>query len=181
MERAFLENLKVGDTPLGKELIDTILAEHERGVTAAKEPFADYETIKSQLSNAQKTIKGFESQDIDDIRQSAKDWEDKYNKAIRDHKEQMDNLTFQNALDKAITGAKGRNAKAITAMLDVDSLKASKNQAADIEAALKTMQEEHGYLFNSETPPPYSGGAGTGGSMNQSQLDAFRAAAGLSK
>ena len=62
MERKFLENFKVGDQPLPKEIIDAIMAENGRDIEAAKKPFADYDTIKQQLSAAQETIKTFESQ-----------------------------------------------------------------------------------------------------------------------
>ena len=162
MKREFLQNFKVGDQPLTKEIIDAIMEEHGRGVEAAKRPFADYETIKNQLAEAQNTIKGFEGQDIDGIRRSAKDWEDKYNQAIADHKKQMDDLAFDGILKDAISAAKGKSDKAIRALLDVDTLKASKNQANDIKAALEALQKDSSYLFGDDqgTPPPYSTGTG---------------------
>ena len=50
MKREFLENLKIGDQPLSKEAIDAIMAENGRDIEAAKKPYADYESIKQQLS-----------------------------------------------------------------------------------------------------------------------------------
>ena len=71
-------------------------------------------------------------------------------------------MAFDHALEAAITGANGRNAKAIRALLDVDTLKSSKNQEADIKAALEAVQKDNGYLFDDgSTPPPYAGGTGT--------------------
>ena len=49
MKREFLENLKIGDQALSKDLIDTIMAENGRDIESAKKPFADYEAIKEQL------------------------------------------------------------------------------------------------------------------------------------
>lgn len=49
------------------------------------------------------------------------------------------------------------------ALLDVDALRASKNQETDIRAALEALEKDNGYLFESETPPPYSNGTGTNG------------------
>ena len=91
MKRDFLKNFKVGDQPLTDEIVDAIMAENGRDIEAAKKPFADYDTIKNQLAEAQKTIKGFQDQgaDIEAVRKSAKDWEDKYNKAIADHNQKM--------------------------------------------------------------------------------------------
>lgn len=164
MKREFLQNLKVNDQPLPKEVIDAIMAENDRDIEAAKRPFADYDTLKSQLEEAQKTIKGFESQDIEGVRRSAREWEDKYNQAIKDHEAKLADMAFDQALDGAITAAKGRNAKAIKALLDVEALKGSKNQEADIKAALEGLQKDSGYLFGTEeTPPPYAPGTGTGG------------------
>ena len=48
-------------------------------------------------------------------------------------------------------------------MLDVDTLKGSKNQEADIKAALESLKKDSGYLFDDgQIPPPYAGGTGTG-------------------
>lgn len=52
MKREFLQNLKVGDQALPKEVIDAIMAENGRDIEDAKKPFADYETIKTQLGEA---------------------------------------------------------------------------------------------------------------------------------
>ena len=163
MKREFLQNFKVGDQPLPKEVIDAIMAENGRDIEAAKKPFADYDTLKSQLEEAQKTIQGFKDQDIEGVRKSAQDWEEKYNQAIKDHEARLADMAFDQALEGAITAAKGKNAKAIKALLDVDTLKASKNQEADIKAALEGLQKDSGYLFGSdEVPPAYAAGTGTG-------------------
>lgn len=163
MKREFLQNFKVGDQALPKDVIDAIMAENGRDIESAKKPFADYDTIKNQLEEAQKTIKGFESQDIEGVRKSAKEWEDKYNQAINEHKAQLADMEFDGILKDAITAAKGKSDKAIRALLDVDALKASKNQAVDIKAALDALQKESGYLFGDDqgAPPPYAGGTGT--------------------
>lgn len=166
MKREFLQNFKVNDQPLTKEIIDAIMAENGRDVEAAKAPFADYDTIKNQLSEAQKTIKGFQNQgaDIEAVRKSAKEWEDKYNQAVADHNQKLADMAFDKQMETAITAAKGRNAKAIRALLDVDTLKSSKNQEADIKTALEGVKKENGYLFDDGgTPPPYAPGAGAGG------------------
>lgn len=162
MKTEFLQNLKVSDQALPKEIIDAILAENGRDIEAAKKPFADYETIKNQLATAQETIKGFESQDIDGIKQAAKDWEKKYNDALAAHQQEMADREFDGVLKDAILAAKGRSDKAIRALLDVDTLKASKNQAVDIKTALETLKKDNGFLFESDQnpPPPYSFNSG---------------------
>lgn len=181
MKTEFLQNLKVGDQPLTKEVIDAIMAENGRDIEAAKKPYADYDHIKQQLDEAQKTIKGFQDQDIEGVRKSAQEWEEKYNQAVKDHEAKLADMAFDRKLEDAITGAKGRNAKAIKALLDVDTLKTSKNQDADIKAAMDALQKDSGYLFGEEgNPPPYSDGTGTGAYQSGGDSSAtLRAAMGL--
>ena len=64
MKTEFLQNFKVGDQPLTKEIIDAILAENGRDIEAAKKPFADYESIKEQLQTAKDGLKAFEGVDV---------------------------------------------------------------------------------------------------------------------
>ena len=72
MKREFLENLKIGDQALSKELIDTIMAENGRDIESAKKPFADYEAIKEQLKTAQDGLKAFEGVDVKDLQDKIK-------------------------------------------------------------------------------------------------------------
>ena len=66
---------------------------------------------------------------------------------------------FNDLLKESIATAKGKNAKAITALLDIDALKASKNQKEDIAAALKTLTEaeDSKMLFGSAEQPKPAG------------------------
>lgn len=181
MKREFLENLKIGDAPLSKEAIDAIMAENGRDIEAAKKPYADYDSIKQQLTTATEGLKAFESVDIKDLQGQITVLQGKLDTQKAEHEAQLANLAFESVLKDAITAAKGRNAKAIQALLDVDALKASKDQTADIKAALDKLKEDSGYLFESEeTPPPYAPGTGTNGAGgNLTGGDALRAAFGL--
>lgn len=161
MKREFLLNFKVGDQPLTKEIIDEIMAENGRDIQKAKAGFADYDQLKQDLETANQKVKDLEAQDPDGLRRQAQEWEEKYNTAVEDHKKELEAIEFQRTLDTAISGAKGRNAKAITALLDVDTLKNSETQADAINAALEELKKSSGYLFDDgAAPPPYSAGAG---------------------
>ena len=163
MKREFLQNIKVGDQPLPKEVIDSILNEHSRSIGTLK---AEKENLETQLQTAKDGLKAFEGVDVKDLQgQITKLQQDLADKDAA-HQTELANMAFDRALEGAITAAKGRNPKAIKALLDVDTLKASKNQEADIKAALEGLQKESGYLFDDgNTPPNFSSGAGTGGSV----------------
>ncbi len=125
MKREFLQNLKVGDQPLSKEVIDAIMEENGKDI------------------------------------ESLKHWQEKYNQAVSQHQEQLKAVTFQNALHQAIAQAKGRNEKAITALLDVEALQVREDQPNAIAQALEALKKDSGYLFDeTQTPPPYARGTG---------------------
>lgn len=160
MKREFLQNLKVGEEALPKEVIDAIMAENGRDITAAKEaavkPYADYDAIKKERDD----LKAQQGDGIVDGK-TAQQWKADYDKAVADHKSELDGIKFQSVLDGAITAAKGKSAKAITALLDVEALRGSEDQQKAINAALEDIKKENGYLFDDGgTPPPYAGGTG---------------------
>ena len=50
-------------------------------------------------------------------------------------------------MENAIKAAGGRNTKAVMALLDLEALKASKNQKEDISSALENVKKENGYVW----------------------------------
>ena len=161
MKREFLQNFKIGEQALSKEVIDAILDENSRDIDAAKSKFADYDDLKTQLAEANTTIEGFKDMDIDAVRREANDWKTKAEEAEKAAAAKIADMAFDHMLSGAVSAAKGKNAKAISALLDLDTLKSSKNQEADIKAALEALKKDNGYLFDEEgTPPPYAGGTG---------------------
>lgn len=175
MKREFLQNFKIGDQTLPKEAIDAILDENSRDIDAAKAKFSDYDTIKQQLADANKAIDEFKAMDIDGVKKVADDWKKKFEQSEAEHARKLADMEFDRLLDSAITGAKGRNAKALRGLLDIDTLKQSKNQSEDIKAALAELKKSDGYLFeDAVTPPPYAGGTGkspVGGAVTQEAFD----------
>ena len=156
MKREFLQNLKVGEAPLPKEVIDAIMEENGKDINAAKQaaikPFADYEAIMEEnkqlkAQQAETTVEG----------KNALAWKEAYDRAVADHQKAV----FQSDLNAAILGAGGRNVKAITALLDTEALRTSENPQLAMECALKELKAQEGYLFGIPTPPPYARGTGT--------------------
>ena len=86
--------------------------------------------------------------DIQQLRQSAQQWEQKYNAARLD-----------GAVSMAIAKARGRNQKAITALLDLQALQQAEDLSAAAQQAVETVKADCGYLF--ETVPGYAPGTGS--------------------
>lgn len=113
------------------------------------------DAANGQLQTAQEGLKAFEGVDVNALQGKIAELQGKLT-------EQASGFAFDGLLNSAITGAKGKSAKAIRALLDIDTLKASKNQEADVKAALESLKTESGFLFDAaETPPPYAAGTGT--------------------
>lgn len=165
-EKEFAENYKT-------------VAEHSKVVSARDGYKTQLEAAQNALQNALKDLKDV---DVGELKGKISTLTNELNTQKTNYEQQLADLEFGNILDGAIAGMKGREAKAVKAMLDIDALKASKNQAADIKTALEELKEKSGYLFeDEETPPPYA--AGTGGSSlstkYSSQEAAIRSAMGL--
>ena len=142
MKREFLQSLQVGDSPLPKEIIDAIMAENGRDIEAVKSRYADYEALKEQLAQGESR------------------WQEKYDQIVETHRKELEETVFGHNLEQAILAAKGRNSKAITALLDIDGIKASENQTQALEEALAQLKKDCDYLFQTQTPPPYARGTG---------------------
>lgn len=107
----------------------------------------ELKTVQVQLAEAGKTIEGFKALDVDGIKKAADEWKAKAEQAEKDAAAQVAAVKFDALLDNAILAHKGRSTKAIKALLDLDALKTSQNQEADLQAALDGLAKESGYLF----------------------------------
>jgi len=98
--------------------------------------------------------------DIHEAKESAKAWQERYEKAQEEFDRKLDDVRFDAQLGQAITAARGRNATAIRALLDVQALKAGKDPKL-VEEALDQLKKTDSYLFQQEEAAPiFSIGAG---------------------
>lgn len=181
MKREFLKAIE----GLTDEAIDKIMAENGKDIEATKGKYADYDDIKAQLTDASKTIDGFKALDVDGIKKAATEWESKAKQAEIDAAAKIADMQFDSMLAGTVSAVKGKNTKAIRALLDVDTLKTSKNQEADIKAALEGLKADNAYLFDDGQQLPPLGAPGAGGTpINPNtkytpEINSIRAAAGL--
>lgn len=165
---------------LTQEQINFVMAENGKGLKALQTEnaalVAERDTWKDRAETAEKTLKGFEGKDFDEITRERDEWKRKHDEAIETHKKEQEDREFNSHLDAAISKAKGKNTKAIRALLDIDSLRASRNLEQDIGSALDAMREENGWLFEDNGGAPYfvdpngNGGSGTASKITK---DAF--------
>ena len=98
MKTEFLQNFKVGDQALPKEIIDEILAENGRDIEAAKKPFVDYQSIKEQLEEAKKALKAFEGVDASQLQAKIKELQGQLTSKDKEWQEKLDGMAFEGKL-----------------------------------------------------------------------------------
>ena len=140
-------------------------------LTADYAPKADLEAANTAKSEAEAALAAandkYKDVDIDALRADAEKYKAEAAQARKD-------------ADERVAAVQWRSAKAIRALLDVDTLKGSDKQDEAITAALAALQKDSGYLFESgETPPPYAAGTGSTALHGADADTAMRQAMGL--
>ena len=121
------------------------------------------ETIKANddaMKDLQTKLDAFKDVDVTELNKTIEDLKVENARIKKDYKDKEAQRDFDDLIKDAITGAHGKNAKAITALLDVDTLMQSKNQKEDIAAAIKklTEAEDSKMLFGEPEPQAKGGG-----------------------
>ena len=127
------------------------VAEHEKKVNRLTD---DLNAEKNRADEAVATLKGFEGKDFDASTRERDEWKRKHDENQQKYQQEQEEREYNADLEAAATAAKCRDLKALTAHLDHDALKKSRNRKADMEAAINAQRTERGYLFedNGGTP-----------------------------
>ena len=188
-----MKNIEAILKDAGLEVTAEQLAAIDKEVKENYKTVTDYEKQKDKLSASEDKVKTltesldkFKDVDADKLNSEIAELKKQLEEKDKSYASQLADRDFDDLVKDAITEAKGRNPKAIKALLDVEALKASKNQKEDVAAALKKLAEaeDSKMLFGEDQPAPVGkvGAIGkvTGGTSGDAFLDSIRAAAGLS-
>ena len=77
-------------------------------------------------------------------------------KGMAAHQAALSQLQLDHAVETAVQRHGGRSLKAITALLDLESIGANEDIPSALDKALQQLKKDAGYLFESATPPPYA-------------------------
>ena len=132
----------------GLEVPEDKKKDFEKAVLENYKTVSDYETQSEKLKTAEgkvttltENLDKFKDVDVEELNQTIAGFKTDLANKDQELKDKIADRDFNDLLKDSIASVKGRNAKAITALLDLDELKASKNQKEDIAAALKTLSE----------------------------------------
>ena len=156
MEREYLEGLK-----LDNDTIDKIMAEHDKDIDGLKQQVdtleAEKESLAGQLGEANRQIEDFRGMDIEGIKQAADDWKTKAEAAEAKAKADVEKLQFDYALNAALTGARARDTRAVTALLDMEGLKLNNGEIVGLKDQLERLKAEKEFCLRARDPEDSKG------------------------
>nr|DAI53512.1 MAG TPA: minor structural protein [Caudoviricetes sp.] len=147
----------------GITVTDEQLATIETEMKANYKPIADYNKQKEKLDASDEKVKTltasldkFKDVDPTALTQTIEDLKGQLSQKDAEFAQRLADRDFDDLINVNINNLKGKNAKAIKALLDVDTLKQSKNQAEDIKTALEALQkaDDSAFLFETVQPQP---------------------------
>lgn len=153
MEREFLKGLG-----LEKDAIDKIMAENGRDIELEKGKVKD---IQSQLVTANNTIKERDKQletlknspdNPETLKQQIQQLQDDNKAKDEAHQKEIKELKVNSALEKALTNAKAKNAKAVQALLDLgDDVELNEDGTIKgLDEKIKALKKSDAYMFNDD-------------------------------
>ncbi|MDE5946333.1 MAG: phage scaffolding protein [Oscillospiraceae bacterium] len=166
MQRKFLEDLG-----LEKDVVDKIITENTDDINNTKKKLeAERDNYKSQLETAQTALKDFEGIDVKELNSKIATLTADLAKKDSEYQSKIADMEFNSTLDTAISNSKAKNSKAVRALLDLETLKSSKNQSEDIKTALEKVKSENDYLFETTSVPGGGGNPPAGTNTNTNQF-----------
>jgi Phage minor structural protein GP20. len=144
-----------------KEAFDKAVLENYKTIADYEKQGERLKTAEGKVVTTEEALKAFADVDVDALRVEITKLQGDLSQKDTEYQAKISDMAFDSAISAAVGGMKGKSAKAITAMLDLDALKGSNNQETDIKAALEALKESDAYLFDTEqVPPHYAGGTG---------------------
>ncbi|WP_270362823.1 phage scaffolding protein [Eubacterium ramulus] len=139
----------------GIEVPEDHKKDFEKAVLENYKTMADYDKQTEKLNKANDTIKvsdtamkdlqtkldEYKDVDVSALNQRITDLETEKGNIESDYQKKLAERDFNDLIKEGIAAAHGKNVKAITALLDTETLMQSKNQKEDIAAAIKTLTE----------------------------------------
>lgn len=135
-----------------KSAFETAFKENYTAVTEVEKLTTARDNYKNQLETAQATLKEFEGIDVNELQSKIQSLTSDLQNKQTEYENKIAEMEFNSVLSSAISKSGAKNSKAVMALLDIDTLKTSKNQADDISKALEQVKSENDYMFTSDEP-----------------------------
>ena len=151
------------------DLLNALHAEIQPYKDAAKKAADDLAVKVQEMADISK-----KAASADEKAKAYDDLQAKYDADLKAANERVGELEFNSKLDGKLKDKGARNLKAARALLDVAALKASKNQEADMDAAIEALAkaEDTSFVFAAQQVGTKSVGAsaGSSGTVTRDQI-----------
>lgn len=105
---------------------------------------------------------------FDEVYREMREWKEKAGAGLGEAaaaeteklRQELETLRFDGALEKALSGAKARNSKAVRALLDMEQLQWEDGNLTGIQEQLEALKESESFLFDREENGFYQPAAG---------------------
>jgi len=136
LPKHFIPKDKYNETAEAKKRLETDLQARDAQLEQLKQAAGNSEELKKQIEQLQAENK-----------KAGEEWQTKVAKMQMDF-----------AVERALTTAKAKNAKAVKALLDMEQIKLDGEQLLGLEDQLKSIRESDPYLFDNGKDPENVGG-----------------------
>lgn len=174
MKRDFLKNLGLED-----DVVDKIMEENGKDITDLKTKIANLQDdlkVKEGVIETKNTkISELEKVDVEALKTA------EYERGKAEGSAEIEKFKFNTALDNALKGAKVKDSKTISGLLDMEKIKLENEQIVGLDEQLKTLKESHDYLFDNDgkTPKFSDDSPGLGGNDEEGALAQFKNIMGI--
>lgn len=158
---------------LPEELANKVVEKYGHLVTKSRldEVIAERDTLKNQVSERDKQLTELSKNNADNeaLKKQIADLQTENKLAAEKYAKDLLDLQINNAVELAITGVKGKNSKAIKALLNLEKAEIKDGKIIGLDEQLKKLQETEAYLFEVQKEKEVPAGFTPGASNNNSQ------------
>ena len=161
-----------------------IKAEQKKAKAELEKVTSERDTYKKDLDSAKETLKGFDGVNVEELKGNVANLTKQLEDKQKEYESNIAQRDFTDKLSNKIKELGGKNVKAISALLDIEALRSSKNQDTDIATAIDAIKKENDYMFGGKEPidNPVGGtnnGGGSGSSTDDEEASKLRKIMGL--
>lgn len=141
---------------LTEEQIDKVMASHGKVVNSTKDNLDSVTTerddLKTQLTDRDKQLEDLKgkAKGNDDLTAEIERLKAENSTTATEYQAKLDKQSFEFSLDKALTSAQVKNAKAVKALLDTEKIKLDGEKLLNLDNQLTALKESDPYLFAEE-------------------------------
>lgn len=139
--------------------IDTVMESHGKVVKDTKEKADQVEGLetqiegyKGQLQDRDKQLEDLKKVDAEGLQAKIDELQETNKTQKTEHEAQLQKQAFEYKLESTLSGAKAKNAKAVKALLDLDTIKLDGDTLKGLDSQLEALKKSDAYLFDGDKP-----------------------------